>query len=141
MKRKADRYPPGENGNWATKDDQTNLLQTDEKEKRGASVWVWNEEGKNVALLFCLYLLQGIPLGLIASIPLMLQNMHASYKVCNRINNPPYGFFNFLSNLNITATSRIQFGVLAIFLEIGVGTDCGFLVFLVDWKEKIMGKA
>nr|CAG4646977.1 EOG090X04K8 [Megafenestra aurita]SVE92332.1 EOG090X04K8 [Megafenestra aurita] len=44
------------------------------------SIWSWRGEGKNIALLFFLYLLQGIPLGLIASIPLMLQNRHVSYK-------------------------------------------------------------
>lgn len=53
----------------------------DNDEKRAnLSVWNWNGEGKNVALLFFLYLLQGIPLGLIASIPLMLQNRQVSYK-------------------------------------------------------------
>nr|CAG4649258.1 EOG090X04K8 [Scapholeberis mucronata]SVE93560.1 EOG090X04K8 [Scapholeberis mucronata] len=44
------------------------------------SIWSWKGEGRNIALLFFLYLLQGIPLGLIASIPLMLQNRHVSYK-------------------------------------------------------------
>jgi len=44
------------------------------------SVWNWNGEGKNIALLFFLYLLQGIPLGLAASIPLLLQNRKVSYK-------------------------------------------------------------
>lgn len=40
----------------------------------------WNGDGKNIVLLLLLYLLQGIPLGLIASIPLMLQNRQVSYK-------------------------------------------------------------
>nr|CAG4646189.1 EOG090X04K8 [Macrothrix elegans] len=44
------------------------------------SVWSWRGEGRNIALLFFLYLLQGIPLGLISAIPLMLQNRHVSYK-------------------------------------------------------------
>lgn len=48
--------------------------------KDAPSVWSWKGEGRNIALLFFLYLLQGIPLGLIASIPLMLQNRHVSYK-------------------------------------------------------------
>lgn len=34
----------------------------------------------NIALLFFLYLLQGIPLGLTAAIPMLLQNRGASYK-------------------------------------------------------------
>lgn len=41
----------------------------------------------NIAILFFLYLLQGIPLGLTAAIPMLLQNRGASYKqqvsVCN----------------------------------------------------------
>jgi len=53
----------------------------DEKDKdHRLSVWNWNGEGKNIALLFFLYLLQGIPLGLAASIPLLLQNRKVSYK-------------------------------------------------------------
>ena len=67
----------GDDNNWTIQNDN---LEKD-KPKRGPSVWIWKEEGKNVALLFFLYLLQGIPLGLIASIPLMLQNAHVSYKV------------------------------------------------------------
>ena len=51
-----------------------------EEKRANLSVWNWNGEGKNIALLFFLYLLQGIPLGLIASIPLMLQNRQVSYK-------------------------------------------------------------
>ena len=34
----------------------------------------------NIAILFFLYLLQGIPLGLTAAIPMLLQNRGASYK-------------------------------------------------------------
>jgi hypothetical protein len=63
------------NGSWNHNSDDD----TDEK-RENLSVWNWNGEGKNIALLFFLYLLQGIPLGLIASIPLMLQNRHVSYK-------------------------------------------------------------
>nr|SVE74125.1 EOG090X04K8 [Daphnia barbata] len=48
--------------------------------KEAPPIWSWKGEGKNIALLFFLYLLQGIPLGLTASIPLMLQNRHVSYK-------------------------------------------------------------
>lgn len=35
---------------------------------------------KNIALLFFLYTLQGIPLGLSAAIPMILQNHGVSYK-------------------------------------------------------------
>lgn len=35
----------------------------------------------NIAILFFLYLLQGVPLGLAAAIPMLLQNRGASYKV------------------------------------------------------------
>lgn len=40
---------------------------------------------KNIALLFFLYLLQGVPLGLAAAIPIILQNRHVSYseQVCH----------------------------------------------------------
>lgn len=37
-------------------------------------------DGKNIALLFFLYTLQGIPLGLSAAIPMILQNHGVSYK-------------------------------------------------------------
>ena len=49
-------------------------------DKRPDSPWSWSGDGKNIALLFLLYLLQGIPLGLISAVPLMLQNRHVSYK-------------------------------------------------------------
>ncbi|KAL1380031.1 hypothetical protein pipiens_003651 [Culex pipiens pipiens] len=55
------------------------------------SAGVVHEEGKHersdlrcdwakIAILFLLYLLQGIPIGLAAAIPMMLQNRGASYK-------------------------------------------------------------
>lgn len=34
----------------------------------------------NIIFLFCLYLLQGIPLGLCKAIPMLLQKKHVSYK-------------------------------------------------------------
>lgn len=37
-------------------------------------------DGKNITLLFLLYTLQGIPLGLSAAIPMILQNRGVSYK-------------------------------------------------------------
>lgn len=37
-------------------------------------------DGWNIALLLFLYLLQGIPLGLSAAIPIILQNRKVSYK-------------------------------------------------------------
>lgn len=66
-------------------DDERSLIQNEstyqmKDMKDVPSIWSWRGEGKNIALLFFLYLLQGIPLGLIASIPLMLQNRHVSYK-------------------------------------------------------------
>ena len=39
-----------------------------------------NGDRANIAILFFLYLLQGIPLGLTAAIPMLLQNRGASYK-------------------------------------------------------------
>lgn len=35
---------------------------------------------KSIAILLFLYLLQGIPLGLCGSIPMLLQNRHVSYR-------------------------------------------------------------
>lgn len=40
---------------------------------------------KNIAILFFLYLLQGIPLGLCGSIPMLLQNRGVSYRQQVRI--------------------------------------------------------
>lgn len=42
---------------------------------------------KNIAILFFLYLLQGIPLGLCGSIPMLLQNRGVSYRqqVCQEL--------------------------------------------------------
>lgn len=42
---------------------------------------------KNIAILFFLYLLQGIPLGLCGSIPMLLQNRGVSYRqqVCEEL--------------------------------------------------------
>lgn len=37
-------------------------------------------DGKNIAVLLFLYVLQGIPLGLAAAVPLILTNKHVSYK-------------------------------------------------------------
>lgn len=38
------------------------------------------KDGWNISLLFFLYLLQGVPLGLSAAIPLILQKKNISYK-------------------------------------------------------------
>jgi PAT family acetyl-CoA transporter-like MFS transporter 1 len=35
---------------------------------------------KNIAVLLFLYILQGVPLGLAAAVPLILTNRHVSYK-------------------------------------------------------------
>ncbi len=40
----------------------------------------FNGDGKNIAVLLFLYILQGIPLGLAAAVPLILTNRHVSYK-------------------------------------------------------------
>ena len=40
----------------------------------------FNGDGKNIAVLLFLYVLQGIPLGLAAAVPLILTNRHVSYK-------------------------------------------------------------
>lgn len=48
----------------------------------------------NIAILFFLYLLQGIPIGLTAAIPMLLQNRGATYKQQvggNLTRNPPQG--------------------------------------------------
>ena len=37
-------------------------------------------DGQNIAVLLFLYVLQGIPLGLAAAVPLILTNKHVSYK-------------------------------------------------------------
>lgn len=66
-----ERKPP-------TETDQESLLQEkkevhDESDIRG--------DRRNIAILFFLYLLQGVPIGLAAAIPMLLQNRGASYKV------------------------------------------------------------
>lgn len=76
MRKRADLSLLSENEKFAITTDE----ESSKKNHSNSSVWVWKEDGKNVALLFFLYLLQGIPLGLIASVPLMLQNHHVSYK-------------------------------------------------------------
>lgn len=48
--------------------------------KNNSSKHNLNGDGKNIALLFFLYTLQGIPLGLSAAIPMILQNRGVSYK-------------------------------------------------------------
>lgn len=58
--------------------DQESLLQDkkevhDETDIRG--------DRRNIAILFFLYLLQGVPIGLASAIPMLLQNRGASYKV------------------------------------------------------------
>nr|CAG4641622.1 EOG090X04K8 [Eurycercus lamellatus] len=73
--RKRTEVASGANENWMIQNDISQ-----NNEQSAPSVWSWKGEGRNIALLFFLYLLQGIPLGLIASIPLMLQNRHVSYK-------------------------------------------------------------
>lgn len=49
---------------------------------------------KNILLLFFLYTLQGIPLGLSAAIPMILQNRGASYKQQVTL---PYNYNKFIN--------------------------------------------
>jgi PAT family acetyl-CoA transporter-like MFS transporter 1 len=71
---------PSENERSSLIETDESTFQIKEEMKDAPQIWSWKGEGKNIALLFFLYLLQGIPLGLTASIPLMLQNRHVSYK-------------------------------------------------------------
>lgn len=65
------------NYNYQNSGNQTTLIATeDEKYERSD---IRGDKG-NIGLLFFLYLLQGIPLGLTAAIPMLLQNRGASYK-------------------------------------------------------------
>lgn len=59
-------------------DDQESLLQ--EKKDIHEDSDIRGDRG-NIAILFFLYLLQGVPLGLASAIPMLLQNRGASYKV------------------------------------------------------------
>uniref|UniRef100_U5EUI4 Putative acetyl-coa transporter n=1 Tax=Corethrella appendiculata TaxID=1370023 RepID=U5EUI4_9DIPT len=57
-------------------EDREKLLANDEKHEASDLRGDWG----NIAILFFLYLLQGIPIGLAAAIPMLLQNRGASYK-------------------------------------------------------------
>lgn len=57
-------------------DDKQHLLHDDDKHEPSDI----NGDRANIAILFFLYLLQGIPIGLTAAIPMLLQNRGASYK-------------------------------------------------------------
>lgn len=60
---------------------------------------------KNIAILFFLYLMQGIPLGLCSSIPMILQNHGVSYK--QQVNNSKqYSTSNWLKDSNHTILSE-----------------------------------
>ena len=48
----------------------------------------------NIAILFFLYLLQGIPIGLAAAVPMLLQNRGASYKQQVKISFPNNKFID-----------------------------------------------
>lgn len=60
--------------------DQESLLH-EKKDKDGHDETDIRGDRGNIAILFFLYLLQGIPIGLAAAIPMLLQNRGASYKV------------------------------------------------------------
>ena len=55
----------------------------------------------NIAILFFLYLLQGIPIGLAAAVPMLLQNRGASYKQQVKENLPA-------NNIISSLTSKIS---------------------------------
>jgi PAT family acetyl-CoA transporter-like MFS transporter 1 len=55
---------------------QEQLIKHDEKHELSDLKGDWG----NIAILFFLYLLQGIPIGLAAAVPMLLQNRGASYK-------------------------------------------------------------
>lgn len=67
------RIESGGVGKGSTKNAPDMEIQSDDEGQRGG-------DRGNIALLFFLYLLQGIPLGLTAAIPMILQNRGASYK-------------------------------------------------------------
>ena len=50
------------------------------KVKQPSSKGRFGGDGKNIAVLLFLYVLQGIPLGLAAAVPLILTNRHVSYR-------------------------------------------------------------
>ena len=50
------------------------------KVKQPSSQGRFGGDGKNIAVLLFLYVLQGIPLGLAAAVPLILTNRHVSYR-------------------------------------------------------------
>lgn len=58
---------------------ENNYILIDDEEKKEQPSDISNDR-QNIAVLFLLYLLQGIPLGLTSAIPMLLQNRGASYK-------------------------------------------------------------
>lgn len=64
-----------EKNNNKNHDDQGHKAESDDHENSNLS----GDYG-NVAILFLLYLLQGIPLGITHAIPILLQNRGVSYK-------------------------------------------------------------
>lgn len=58
---------------------ENNYIMIDDVEKKELQSDIRGDR-QNVAILFFLYLLQGIPLGLTSAIPMLLQNRGASYK-------------------------------------------------------------
>ncbi|XP_071446558.1 acetyl-coenzyme A transporter 1 [Hetaerina americana] len=60
--------------------DEGQGLLLDEERSNGEGIRNERSDAGNIALLFFLYLLQGIPLGLTSAIPMVLQNRGVSYK-------------------------------------------------------------
>merc|ERR1712029_287152 len=66
-------------------EDENPLLQDDDDDeevqiRKPVSKSRFGGDGKNIAVLLFLYVLQGIPLGLAAAVPLILTNRNVSYK-------------------------------------------------------------
>lgn len=59
-------------------DDRESLLQEKKEINEESDI---RGDRRNIAILFFLYLLQGVPIGLASAIPMLLQNRGASYKV------------------------------------------------------------
>lgn len=61
-------------------EDTTNLLVSEEDPEPKVAKMSLKGDERNIAVLLFLYVLQGIPLGLAAAVPLILTNKHVSYR-------------------------------------------------------------
>ena len=115
------------------------------------------------AILFLLYVLQGIPLGLAGSIPMMLQQKGVSYKDQAFFSNGLKTFFpchpdidvgNNISEIYsinnckilrnwsyifiLKLWTRQKFCILAVFVKIIMGPNCWWCIYCFIWTQKIM---